>query len=88
MYFFNLLKPFTKIEELTDDFFVDWGNEDKYVKAVGVGECAGVILDLVGTMILEAQEKYDLSVKAMNDGRWQDSIYFSYLTFVLGPKAL
>jgi len=88
MYFFTLLKPFTKIEEITDDFFVDWGNTDKYVKAVGVGECAGVILDLVGTLILEAKEKYDLSVKAMNDGRWQDSIYFSYLTFVLGAKAL
>ena len=88
MYFFGLLKPFTKIEEITDDFFVDWGDSEKYVKAVGVGECAGVILDLVGTLILEAKEKYDLAEKALNDGRWDDSIYFSYLTYVLGAKAL
>lgn len=88
MYFFNLLKPFTKIDDLTDDFFVDWGDEEKYVKAVGVGECAGVILDLVGTLILEAKEKLELSHKALADGRWDDSIYFSYLTYVLGAKAL
>lgn len=88
MYFFTLLKPFTKIDDITDDFFVDWGDEEKYVKAIGVGECAGVILDLVGTLILEAKEKYDLSVKALHNNRWSDSIYFSYLTYVLGAKAL
>lgn len=88
MYFFNLLKPFTKVEVLTDDYFVDWGTNESYVKAVGVGECAGVILDLVGTLILESKEKMDLSTKALENGRWDDSIYFSYLTYVLGAKAL
>lgn len=88
MYFFNLLKPYTKVEVLTDDYFVDWGTNENYVKAVGVGECAGVILDLVGTLILESKEKMELSTKALENGRWDDSIYFSYLTYVLGAKAL
>ena len=43
MYFFSLLKPFTVLpEELPEDYFTDWGDEEKYVKAIGVGECAGV----------------------------------------------
>jgi sulfite reductase (ferredoxin) len=28
---------------------IDWGNADNYVKAVGIGECAGVVIDLVAT---------------------------------------
>jgi hypothetical protein len=36
-------------------WFVDWGNADNYVKAVGVGECAGVVIDLVATLLLEAK---------------------------------
>jgi hypothetical protein len=31
------------ITNLVDADFIDWGNADNYVKAVGVGECAGVI---------------------------------------------
>jgi len=88
MYFFKLMKPFTDTSEIPEDYYIDWGNEEKYVKAVGVGECAGVILDLVGTMIMEAEEKFNLASTKLESRDWEESIYYSYKTLVLGAKAL
>jgi sulfite reductase (ferredoxin) len=36
-YFYEFLKPLADLTNLEADF-VDWGNADNYVKAVGVGE--------------------------------------------------
>lgn len=89
MYFFSLLKPFTVLpEELPENYFTDWGDEEKYVKAIGVGECAGVVLDVVGTLIMEAEEKFALATKTIQKGNWQDSIYHAYNSFVVSAKAL
>jgi sulfite reductase (ferredoxin) len=33
------LKPLADVTNLTDEDFIDWGNADNYVKAVGIGEC-------------------------------------------------
>ena len=88
MYFFNLLKPHTVFTEVPDDYLIDWGTNEEYVKEVGVGECAGVVLDLVGTLILDAQEKFAKADNAMAKGNWQDAIYHCYNTFVVGAKAL
>jgi sulfite reductase (ferredoxin) len=89
MYFFTLLKPFTVLpEEIPTDFLVDWGTNEDYIKAVGIGECAGVILDLVGTLLTEAEEKFSKSDLTLSNGNWQDSIYHSYNAFVVGAKAL
>ncbi|MFK7901063.1 MAG: nitrite reductase, partial [Cyclobacteriaceae bacterium] len=84
MYFFQLMKPYTDTTDIPEDYYIDWGTDEKYVKAVGVGECAGVILDLVGTLLLEAEEKFVSGKTALERGYWQDSIYFSYKTMVLG----
>lgn len=89
MYFFSLLKPFTIVpEEIPEHYFTDWGDEEKYVKAIGVGECAGVVLDMVGALIMEAEEKFALATKTIGNGNWQDSIYHSYNSFVVAAKAL
>lgn len=89
MYFFTLLKSHTELpDELPQDFFVDWGDEDKYVKAIGVGECAGVVLDLVGTLIEEARVKHGKSQALLAKGEWEYAIYHAYNTFVVGGKAL
>ena len=89
MYFFTLLKEYTELpKEVPADFFVDWGTNEEYVKAIGVGECAGVILDLVGTLIEEAKDKFAKGVKSMAKGDWESSIYHSYNTFIVGAKAL
>ncbi|NDP25961.1 MAG: HEPN domain-containing protein [Flavobacterium sp.] len=87
-YFFELLKPLSEIDTLTQEDFVDWGNADNYVKAIGVGECAGVVIDLVATLIFEAKDKITFANEAFEEKKWSDAIYLAYAGFVNGAKAL
>ena len=87
-YFYEFLKPLADVTNLTEADFVDWGNADNYVKAVGVGECAGVVIDLVATLLVEAKDKLTFSQEALNDQKWTDSIYLTYAGFVNAAKAL
>jgi sulfite reductase (ferredoxin) len=87
-YFYEFLKPLADITNLTEADFVDWGNADNYVKAVGVGECAGVVIDLVATLILEAKDKLTFAQEAFEDKKWSDAIYLAYAGFVNGAKAI
>ena len=87
-YFFELLKPLSETDNLTDQDFIDWGNADNYVKAIGVGECAGVVIDLVATLILEAKDKITSANEALEEKKWSDAIYLTYAGFVNGAKAL
>ena len=87
-YFYEFLKPLADVTNLTEADFVDWGNADNYVKAVGVGECAGVVIDLVATLLVEAKDKLMFSQEAVNDQKWSDSIYLTYAGFVNAAKAL
>jgi sulfite reductase (ferredoxin) len=87
-YFYEYLKPLADVTNLTEADFVDWGNADNYVKAVGVGECAGVVIDLVATLLVEAKDKLTFSQEALNDQKWSDSIYLTYAGLVNAAKAL
>ena len=87
-YFYEFLKPLADLTNLTEADFVDWGNADNYVKAVGVGECAGVVIDLVATLLLEAKDKLTFAQEAFDDKKWSDAIYLAYAGFVNGAKAL
>jgi sulfite reductase (ferredoxin) len=87
-YFYEFLKPLADVTNLTEADFVDWGNADNYVKAVGVGECAGVVIDLVATLLFEAKDKLTFAQEAFEEGKWSDSIYLAYAGFVNGAKAL
>ncbi|MFV8357617.1 HEPN domain-containing protein [Flavobacterium sp. XS1P32] len=87
-YFYEFLKPLADITNLTEADFVDWGNADNYVKAVGVGECAGVVIDLVATLLLEAKDKLTYAQEAYEESKWSDAIYHAYAGFVNGAKAL
>ncbi|MGO4822356.1 MULTISPECIES: nitrite reductase [unclassified Flavobacterium] len=87
-YFYEFLKPLADVTNLTDEDFIDWGNADNYVKAVGVGECAGVVIDLVATLLLEAKDKLTFAQEAFEDKKWADAIYLAYAGFVNGAKAL
>ena len=87
-YFYEILKPLANITNLIEADFVDWGNADNYVKAVGVGECAGVVIDLVATLLLEAKDKLTFAQEAFHDKKWSDAIYHAYSGFVNGAKAL
>ena len=87
-YFYEFLKPLSDVTDLTEADFVDWGNADNYVKAVGVGECAGVVIDLVATLLYEAKDKLTFAQEAFEDKKWSDAIYLAYAGFVNGAKAL
>jgi sulfite reductase (ferredoxin) len=87
-YFYEFLKPLADVTNLTEADFVDWGNADNYVKAVGVGECAGVVIDLVATLLFEAKDKLISAQEAYAEQKWADSIYLAYAGFVNGAKAL
>jgi sulfite reductase (ferredoxin) len=55
-YFYQLLKPLGDNSTLRETDYFDWGSDEKFATAIGVGECAGVIIDLVSTLFFEAEE--------------------------------
>jgi sulfite reductase (ferredoxin) len=87
-YFYQLLKPLANLETLTEDEFVDWGHQETFVTAIGVGECASVIIDLVATLLFESEEKMGWANGAYNNGAWADAIYHSYNVMISSAKAL
>lgn len=87
-YYYDLLKPFANLETLQAEDFIDWGQEEKFATAIGVGECAGVMIDLVATLILEAEEKLAAADECLSNGKWADGIYNSYSAQVHAAKAL
>ncbi|SDP69700.1 sulfite reductase (ferredoxin) [Mucilaginibacter sp. OK268] len=87
-YFYRLLKPLADLTTLTNDEFVDWGHQETFVTAIGVGECAGVIIDLVATLLYESEEKLGWANQSFQAGAWSDAIYHSYNTLLSSAKAL
>lgn len=88
MYFYNLLKPIADISNLQESEFTDWGSEEPYEMAVGVGECAGVMIDLVATILLDSEEKLESAQEALKLNQFADSIYYAYTSLVNTAKAL
>ncbi len=87
IYFYDLLKHLADPSTLSAEGFQDWGLTDDFVPEIGVGECAGVMLDLVGTILNDAKERLASGKEALEIGRWADAIYYGYNTFVIGAKA-
>ncbi|PHR90910.1 MAG: nitrite reductase [Leeuwenhoekiella sp.] len=87
-YFYDFLKPLSDTDNLVESDFVDWGNDEKYIQEVGVGECAGVVIDLVQTLLLEAKDKLGSAIEAFEEQKWSDSIYHTYAGLVNGAKAI
>lgn len=87
-YFYQLLKPHADNSTLIPEEYLDWGHTEAFKTEIGVGECAGVLIDLVATLIFEAEEKLDWAESAFNENLFADSIYHSYATIISGAKAL
>lgn len=87
-YFYQLLKPIADQSTLTDEDFVDWGHQETFQTAIGVGECAGVVIDLVATLIFEAEEKFECAKASFENRAFADAIYQAYNAMVSGAKAL
>ncbi|MEL6941325.1 MAG: nitrite reductase, partial [Bacteroidota bacterium] len=87
-YFYDLLKPLAVIDTLEGSDFFDWGQDHEYRQEIGVGECAGVMLDVIGTIIQDASDKITFAKEALSNGIFADAIYHAYSAFVVGAKAL
>ena len=88
IYFYDLLNPLASQDNVTPDDFIDWEHTEAYKPAIGVGECASVMIDLVATLLYEAEERLEWSDEKLAAGEYADSIYHSYTGFVLSAKAL
>jgi len=87
-YFYQLLKPLADNSTLKNEDYIDWGQDEKFATAIGVGECAGVVIDLVATLFFEAEEKLAFAAEAFENGGYGDSIYYSYAALINVAKAL
>jgi sulfite reductase (ferredoxin) len=88
IYFYDLLKGLSDTTNLVPSDFIDWGHSENYVKAIGVGECAGVVIDLIATLLFESEEKITSAEEALKENQFSDSIYYAYTAFVNTAKAL
>jgi sulfite reductase (ferredoxin) len=88
MYFYHLLKPLTDLVDLTRSDYVDWGREEQFEVQTEVGECAGVIIDLVSTLLFDSEEKLRDARAALQLKHYADAIYHSYNAFINSAKAL
>ena len=87
-YFYNFLNDLQDVSSLTQEDFIDWGEEGKYVKEIGVGECAGVVIDLIATLFLESQEKIENAREAFENEVYSGAIYYAYQSLVNTSKAM
>lgn len=88
MYFYDFLTPLSSVDDLTPEDFIDWGNTERYEKAIGVGECAGVVIDLIATLLFESEEKIQNAQDMFDAEKWSASIYHAYSSMVNSAKAL
>jgi len=87
-YFYQMLKPIADLSTLIPEEFVDWGHIETYQTAIGVGECAGVMIDLVATLLLETDEKMSWADESFAAGAYADAISHTYSVFISAAKAL
>ena len=88
MYFYDFLTPLSDVDNLTAEDFIDWGNTERYEKAIGIGECAGVVIDLIATLLFESEEKIQTAQESFDENKWAASIYHSYSSMVNSAKAM
>lgn len=87
-YFYKLLTDLSDVTNLTQDDFIDWGEKEKYVKAIGIGECAGVVIDLITTLFLDSEEKIENAKDSFDNKVYSSAVYHAYSSLVNSAKAL
>jgi sulfite reductase (ferredoxin) len=87
-HFYQLLKPLADVTSVSPADYVDWGEEHDFVLHTATGECAGVIIDLVATLLYESEEKLTWAAQACEKQLYADSIYHSYNAFINTAKAM
>lgn len=87
-HFYGILKPLGDLTTIVPEDFIDWGEEQNFVLHTSVGECAGVVIDLVATLLYESEEKLNWAQETLDNNQYADSIYHSYSTFINTAKAM
>ncbi|MGF1639185.1 MAG: nitrite reductase [Cyclobacteriaceae bacterium] len=87
-YFYNLLKPLNDLTDVKAEEYIDWGQDIPFAVETAVGECAGVIIDLVATLLYDSEEKITWAQAAIDKGAWSDAIYHSYNVLITTAKAI
>ncbi|MEL6356839.1 MAG: nitrite reductase, partial [Bacteroidota bacterium] len=87
-YFYDLLKDLGDTASLSAEDFHDWGQDQDYRQEIGVGECAGVSLDVVGTILNDAHLKRSAAEQSLGAGAWADAGYHAYSSMITAAKAL
>lgn len=87
-YFYTLLKPLANADLYTDDDFIDYDGVEHFTPEIGVGECAGVMYDMVGHIIRDAETKHLEAAEQLKVKRYPEAIYYAYTGFVIAAKAL
>jgi len=88
MYFYEMLKPLADLTNLQATDYLDWGHDDTFELIKSVGECAGVVIDLVATLLYETEEKVAWADENFEVGSYADAIYHAYNVFIQGAKAV
>jgi sulfite reductase (ferredoxin) len=87
-HFYQLLKPLSDVTAVAPEEYIDWGQENNFILHTAVGECAGVMIDLVATLFADSEDKLKWSKEAYDKKQFADSIYHSYSAFINTAKAL
>ncbi|MFN8268251.1 MAG: nitrite reductase [Chitinophagales bacterium] len=87
-HFYALLKPLANTGLYVDDDFIDYGGIENYSPEIGVGECAGVMFDMVGVIIKDAENKWVDANENFDLGKYPEAIYHAYTGFIIAAKAL
>lgn len=87
-YFYQLLKPVADLSSVDDNEYRDWDHDELFKTEIGIGECASVVLDLVATTLVEAEEKASLAKENFEINNWADAIYHAYNTFITAAKGM
>ncbi len=88
IYFYELLKSLANTDSFKEEDFYDWRETSAFQLEIGVGECAGVMLDLVGTILSDAEQHLTSSKEALVAGEWSNAIFFAYNTLIIGAKGI
>lgn len=87
IYFYELLKEIADVQNAQDTELLDWGADQKFKPEIGIGECAGVKIDLVKTLLFEAYEKIDEANWFIENQKWNDAAYVAYSSIIQSAKA-
>jgi sulfite reductase (ferredoxin) len=68
--------------------YIDWGQDANFILHTSVGECAGVVIDLIATLLNDSEEKIEWATEALRNQQYADSIYHVYSSFINTAKAL